>query len=836
MSSDNSSHQSRRTQQEDEASQPLLVDPPHPRRRKAPSICRCACWILIILVLGAISLVVYGIVSAAWSALWKNISPHTQHRHNGTDQDGEAVIPLLSRDQKFDIALTVWLRPTEEEILSRREGWVAELKEVRGEVEVESSVTADEGKERSAQEDLIDQLDTMIKDWQLEDKEDYTPLFSDIVFKGVTLKDKNVLETVRFQLPVERFCATNISENDLWATVLMIPMSPSPFDFVTSWSYWIPPQVYRRPQRPWPFPLGSTSTAEKSMQDYIVEAHGTTFSLLRLLGAEEPIVSDHTIHVKGSAKPATVPKAKATSTSASDRVKPSLLPGQIDGDDDDDFRGESTEKILENSAGSSNSTGPKSEEIKHPFLITRTQLRVLDDQTQYSLKSFNKMHNELKTSSCGQSLPGGKMHRKLCDTSYAKSGPFQARLRLEIPKEDGTHQVARAYLPTILRNPNSNSILDLEPIPVNRSTYTPSRTAWNSTNPVDKRSCIEGQPNMEVEWHVSYSGRTPLKSWAADRAIQFLQNNKAALNSTELQKARQRDTLEIAHAIGGHQYHPDTRPRIRFYIEMVSLAAVGLAWFLDTHYWFTRQTSTGITVPASLASAGAQLIANFLSVIALQLKSLLTGKSSVVSWIFECIFMTLVFLVSSFKQVAQLRGAAQVSSVEWVGWRIRVVRYKPSHRERASRRLDDKTSWKVILIAFISLFLFGLTQMHELRLTATSLPRPVEADRAVPLHKGAQFVESLENGVILTALLVQFLLNERARSFAGYYKTSAYLHIFTSLLGVANLLPAVTGKWDLKPAYTGLDLLNMVVGMAYATQAWRFPKVPQVVASDAAED
>lgn len=53
---------------------------------------------------------------------------------------------------------------------------------------------------------------------------------------------------------------------------------------------------------------------------------------------------------------------------------------------------------------------------------------------------------------------------------------------------------------------------------------------------------------MNVTWLISYSGRTPEKSWFADRALQFFHDATVSLNSTAMEKAVQHDSLELARA------------------------------------------------------------------------------------------------------------------------------------------------------------------------------------------------------------------------------------------------------------------------------------------------
>jgi len=95
------------------------------------------------------------------------------------------IRPLIDESQTFDIAVSVWLRATEEEEATYRRNRTADV------------VIRDEG------EGIL----TKIEDPQ-EEREDIleTPLFSDIVFRGLRLKDKGISQKVQFRLPTTRLC------------------------------------------------------------------------------------------------------------------------------------------------------------------------------------------------------------------------------------------------------------------------------------------------------------------------------------------------------------------------------------------------------------------------------------------------------------------------------------------------------------------------------------------------------------------------------------------------------------------------------------------------------
>jgi hypothetical protein len=135
----------------------------------------CTAWILLFV----------GWSSRRWIS---NIhSPHKEHYFNASQDPLPNLIirPLIDESQTFDIAVSVWLRVTEEEEATFRRNRTTDV------------VIGDEG------EDIL----TKIEDPQ-EEREDILemPLFSDIVFRGLRLKDKGISQKVQFRLPTTRLC------------------------------------------------------------------------------------------------------------------------------------------------------------------------------------------------------------------------------------------------------------------------------------------------------------------------------------------------------------------------------------------------------------------------------------------------------------------------------------------------------------------------------------------------------------------------------------------------------------------------------------------------------
>jgi hypothetical protein len=153
---------------------------------------------------------------------------------------GDVIRPLITDEDTFDIAVSVWLRaPEDEEAESRR---------------LNLDTTPEE--ELPATE-----LELGGKFWAVLVGEDYEdeyvlekPLFSDIVFRGLRLSDKHASAKVDFRMPTGRFLAPKLTESDLRATFLLLPSSPSSIDHLKNFSSWMPDSVFKKrpPTRPWP--------------------------------------------------------------------------------------------------------------------------------------------------------------------------------------------------------------------------------------------------------------------------------------------------------------------------------------------------------------------------------------------------------------------------------------------------------------------------------------------------------------------------------------------------------------------------------------------------------
>lgn len=267
-------------------------------------------------------------------------------------------------------------------------------------------------------------------------------------------------------------CGLNLSRNDVRASFVLIPNSPSPMDRARNFSTWYPADMTRRPERSWPyvhalfstyqrrslidgltflahnvlrFPLHSTETGPKTLVDEIIEAFAVSYPLVNFNILPNP--SADTV-------------SNATSTSAAAKPIPGVE-SELEVDGDDDYDGgdnagtanadDEEDKVMEadtkalaesereRAAFHSLATPPH----HLPQLVRRyvrslpsasldstddlpitfsTHLRLIDSVDKYELRAFNNRHNKLKATGVRYSfLPLDSVTAIRADSSSSSS-------------------------------------------------------------------------------------------------------------------------------------------------------------------------------------------------------------------------------------------------------------------------------------------------------------------------------------------------------------------------------------------------------------------------------
>ncbi|KAJ7119549.1 hypothetical protein C8R44DRAFT_921780 [Mycena epipterygia] len=178
---------------------------PGPPTQKRSSLGKFCLWVSVVVAGLFLAIILFEI--------GKSVFQFTQFLHSRVFQNqtleevknhASVVRPLVNGSQRFDIAVSIWTLPTEEND-AERIGDVVE-----------------------------------------------TPLYSNIVFRGLRLSDKNKAAVLPYKLPVAVFRRLLLKQSDLRASFVAIPTSPSLIDHVTNFSTWRPENMKIPPVRSWP--------------------------------------------------------------------------------------------------------------------------------------------------------------------------------------------------------------------------------------------------------------------------------------------------------------------------------------------------------------------------------------------------------------------------------------------------------------------------------------------------------------------------------------------------------------------------------------------------------
>ncbi|KAG6876785.1 hypothetical protein C0993_000446 [Termitomyces sp. T159_Od127] len=349
-------------------------------------------------------------------------------------KDSDVARPLIGPEQTFDLAVTVWLRTEEHE----------------------DDLDPDREEEEVSEHPRFNPLPPAI------------PLYSDTVFRGLRLRDKDVFATVNFTVPTAYFRKPDLTSYDLRGSVVLLPTSPSPLDEIIDFSTSIPDFLETFPVRSWPFPLGSPRVGRKTLADKAVES----------FGASVPLLEFHNIRKRCA-------------------------------DAEDNFYEEDDGSI-------SSTTEFKSPLTHHPYIVTRTQIRIVDETALFDKRAYLKKHRLLKRMSVGHILLYDldlRSHHDLpleqckqqemlfpsihdCDRSYVNVGHVETAITLK-GAEQGFKEVV--YPPYIAFS-RSAGPKDLLPIPVHRQTCSTTEDTIQAT--------ADDLESVDVSWKLSFSGQS----------------------------------------------------------------------------------------------------------------------------------------------------------------------------------------------------------------------------------------------------------------------------------------------------------------------------------------
>ena len=165
------------------------------------------------------------------------------------------------------------------------------------------------------------------------------------------------------------------------------------------------------------FPLGFLDHGERTLVDKAVDLFGFSIPLLEFHEVQEQ-VSERLSFMENTTY-GHIPHDPTTSQTK-----------ERDGNDDDDEDEDDDKSFSQVSIPQPSSTPVYK---RHPYVVTRTQLRIVDETTLFNRTVYNKAHRELKSRACTLGLPNVKPRRRFCAREYKTNGHWETRLQLETP-------------------------------------------------------------------------------------------------------------------------------------------------------------------------------------------------------------------------------------------------------------------------------------------------------------------------------------------------------------------------------------------------------------------
>ncbi|KAF9466790.1 hypothetical protein BDZ94DRAFT_1319290 [Collybia nuda] len=770
----------------------LGLDPGAAPRRK--SITGCKCLLLTAAILFPISVILF-LANIAHGVLQYGSDPHRALYQNSSLEDvkdrGSVVQPLISREETFDIAATVWLRSGEG---IGHAAFIPDDKTNKNDTENDESPN---------------ELDVL-----------ETPLFSGTVFHGVRLTDKNVFATIKYKLPTAIFRDLDLSNYDLRGSFMLIPSSPSPLDRVTNYTTWIPNTIHPFPVRSWPFPLGSSNRSAKTLVDEAIETFGISIPLLEFhdiksqclrpekTTGEETLSEEHTT-IDGTAMSVAIDIEDDDESDDQDNKKEGVK----------DRVGEDTKSLYNKVSRKTILYGTKGRPVleNHPYVTTRTQIRVVDQTKLFNRKAYLKAHRQLRKTSCGQSVLGVQPSRYMCDPTYRVNGHWGTQLKIETLNENTNKpQIEWAYAPFMSTTKRPLGPKDILPVPVYRE------KCFEYLNGTQQGSFTgeSQQESMDVIWKVSYSGRTPLKHGALEWS-DLIFSKKMNMSESEYNQALKQDTAELYSGIAGHLFEEGMQPRRRAILNGIGTILSLVIMILDTRYWYTRTSTVSISILGGSLRASTYIIDS----IGEAIKHGKENNLSVIGWISWCLYFGVISLTLPLliiKVIARIEFG-------WWGtlWIPTVQIAHATHRERASERLEAKVSLrlKIALLSSIATIYYFLAP-HDYHIITSLLPPPSPGD--LKITRFEELAPFALKPMYFTGRILQLLLNRRSKTFAGSHRISVVLEAVVWLVSLAQLVPVLVGQFGARPAFLMEEIFEIAWVTVACWQAITLPSVTQV--------
>ncbi|KAF7344401.1 hypothetical protein MSAN_01921300 [Mycena sanguinolenta] len=623
-------------------------------------------------------------------------------------------------------------------------------------------------------------------------------LFSDIVFRGLHLADKHKSVNLTYRLPTAIFQRPLLKENDLRASFVLIPTEPSLVNQITAFSTWWPQSVPRQPVRSWPFPLGAADNGPQGVADQALDSFGISMPLLEF----------HEFRSKCAELPISQPVSAQHKDPVS--AEKNQHGGEYEGQNQDRDADQGISDILKY---------PEHAVKRHPFVLTRTQIQVVDETHIFNRELYDAAHFDLRFHGL-VSCEGMDKDMTLCSRTYPTHGNWETRLELQfLDTETGEPSTQWAYAP-YLDAAASAGPKDLVPIPVSRENCLEFEN-MSSTDP---------EEFIDINWRLSYSGRTPAKHFGS-KLILDLPPKRVSYTESDYNKVTRHDAAELLseYGLAGHRFYEDAHPRRRLIIAVLLYILSPVSCLLNVSYWYTRTSTVSISVSGTTFLA-IHWILWVLAVVANAFEMQESTDFSIEEWLVWLWLNVWAIGTRSLLAFLMLKTVARLTfSRKKARWIPTVGRAKPTHMERTSQRLDSRTNWRIKVGMCVSLNAINYASSKYYSFTPLSYhvlaphhppPGPLDGT-SNPFSRAYDLVSS---PLLFTGYISQLLLNQRSKTFAGRYKITVVADCIDEVLYLTKFIPSFIGRFDARPGLSVDDVVHDVLLAALAWQAIVFSK------------
>ncbi|KIM82704.1 hypothetical protein PILCRDRAFT_7616 [Piloderma croceum F 1598] len=295
-------------------------------------------------------------------------------------------------------------------------------------------------------------------------------------------------------------------------------------------------------------------------------------------------------------------------------------------------------------------------------------------------------------------------------------------------------------------------------------------------------------------------------------------------NQSEYKNVMAQDKAELFNGIAGHRFYDDSHPRRRVALAIMGSILGFIKFFITGHYWYTLTSTFSISISGTMLL----VLADFAEV---GIQALMTVQESMTTgfWMNTFVYFpaVLVAVIVLLPQFAMIKAVMRLECVVDSGWFLRLRHVPANHKERASERLDGRTSKTFRLAVTVHMLGSNILLLSASPALCHPCAHSPPAVEDFPTHKLRDLSPSVLIPLRLTGLIQQMLLNHRTRTFTGQHKLSVVISCIEWSLGSAIFIPAIVGRVRARQGLSSHDIIDTVALIVGVWQALTLTSVTQ---------